>query len=279
MTPDLFSYLRESFQASVVEPFVFMIAIVAVERLYYALFFHATYGWRDGYVTLGIAVVEFTVALLVNYLLFFLFRWIEPHSFFKVSNEAWYFFVLYFFVGDFVFYMAHFSAHKIRWFWAEHSVHHSSERMNFFAGNRNGVLSLIAGVWIFTLPFVMLGIPFFRLNEMIALVLSYQFFLHTEIVRRWGPLEKILCTPSLHRVHHGTIDLYLDTNFGGITCFYDRLFGTYQSELPGVDPKYGVKGYSPRPSMLACLFGVWREVASNPLKAFTRVGSENVKKR
>src|SRR5256885_4035282 len=46
--------------------------------------------------------------------------------------------------------------------------------------------------------------------------LLYQFWVHTEQVRRLGWFDRWFCAPSNHRVHHAVNDCYLDRNYGGI---------------------------------------------------------------
>jgi hypothetical protein len=55
-----------------------------------------------------------------------------------------------------------------------------------------------------------------------------------------GFLEKILVTPSHHRVHHAINKEYIDKNYSQIFIFWDKLFGTFQEELPDVKPVYGI---------------------------------------
>jgi sterol desaturase/sphingolipid hydroxylase (fatty acid hydroxylase superfamily) len=55
-----------------------------------------------------------------------------------------------------------------------------------------------------------------------------------------GFLEKIIVTPSHHRVHHAINKEYLDKNLGQIFIFWDKLFGTFQQELKNVPPVYGI---------------------------------------
>jgi hypothetical protein len=57
-------------------------------------------------------------------------------------------------------------------------------------------------------------------------------FVHTELIRKMGWLEYILVTPSHHRVHHASNPLYLDKNMGMFLILWDKLFGTFQAELP-----------------------------------------------
>ena len=69
----------------------------------------------------------------------------------------------------------------------------------------------------------------------------YQFFLHTETINRlpkW--YEAIFVTPSHHRVHHAINPEYLDKNHSQIFIIWDKLFGTFQEELPHLNPVYGI---------------------------------------
>lgn len=75
---------------------------------------------------------------------------------------------------------------------------------------------------------------------MVSASLTYQFFIHTELVKRIGWLEWIINTPSAHSVHHASNPEYIDKNFGGVLMIWDRLFGTYQPELPKAKIYYGL---------------------------------------
>jgi len=66
----------------------------------------------------------------------------------------------------------------------------------------------------------------------VGVVVGYQTWTHTEVVKRtprW--FETVFNTPSHHRAHHGADEIYLDKNYGGILIIWDRLFGTFQSEV------------------------------------------------
>ena len=67
-----------------------------------------------------------------------------------------------------------------------------------------------------------------------------QFWYHTQHIDRMGWLEKIIVTPSHHRVHHAINKEYIDKNFSQIFIIWDKLFGTFQQELADVPPVYGI---------------------------------------
>ncbi len=145
--------------------------------------------------------------------------------------------VLCLLVTDFVWYWYHRLGHEVRFLWAVHSLHHQSENYNISVGFRISIFQYIVRTcfWI-ALP--ILGFS----ADVIVLVLVghalYQLLLHTQVVPKLGFLEKIIVTPSTHRVHHGVNDRYLDKNYGGMFVIWDRLFGTYEPETEEV--KYGI---------------------------------------
>jgi sterol desaturase/sphingolipid hydroxylase (fatty acid hydroxylase superfamily) len=138
---------------------------------------------------------------------------------------------------DAVYYWNHRFMHSSRWLWAIHAVHHSSERYNLSTAVRQPVAESL-GVFV---PFGLLSVVGFR-PELVQLARSvnllHQFWIHTEVVGRLGPLEQVLNTPSHHRVHHGSNRRYLDRNHGSILIVWDRLFGTFQAEDEA--PVYGL---------------------------------------
>jgi sterol desaturase/sphingolipid hydroxylase (fatty acid hydroxylase superfamily) len=71
--------------------------------------------------------------------------------------------------------------------------------------------------------------------------LIYQFWIHTEAVRRmprW--FEAVMNTPSHHRVHHATNPVYLDRNYAGVLIVWDKLFGTFEPERDNERIRYGL---------------------------------------
>jgi sterol desaturase/sphingolipid hydroxylase (fatty acid hydroxylase superfamily) len=138
---------------------------------------------------------------------------------------------------DFLYYWNHRWAHESRWMWAMHVVHHSSERYNLSTALRQPVGEAVT----LTVPYgllALLGVRPRLIEEARALNLIYQFWIHTEVIRSIGPLERILNTPAHHRVHHGSDREYLDRNHGSILIVWDRLFGTFEPERRA--PTYGL---------------------------------------
>ncbi len=142
-----------------------------------------------------------------------------------------------FIVVDFLFYWGHRAHHEVRMGWAAHVVHHSSERYNFSTALRQSWSEPFTLIPFF-LPLSLLGFPPGTWFICFALNLVYQFFTHTELVGRLGPLEWVFNTPSHHRVHHGSNLNYLDKNYAGVFIIWDRIFGTFEPEKEAVE--YGL---------------------------------------
>lgn len=141
---------------------------------------------------------------------------------------------------DFCYYWLHRYSHEISVLWAAHAVHHQSEDYNLSTALRQTSSSFLLN-WIFFLPMFFIGFPFEVLFTVAALNLIYQFWVHTQIVRRLGVLDRIFSTPSNHRVHHAQNDRYIDKNYGGIFILWDRIFGTFQPELDEEPVVFGVR--------------------------------------
>ncbi|WP_307787214.1 MULTISPECIES: sterol desaturase family protein [Streptomyces] len=150
------------------------------------------------------------------------------------SGWTW---VLLFFADDLAYYAFHRAHHRVRVLWASHVVHHSSVRFNLSTALRQSWTPMTG--LPFWLPLALLGVPPWMILLQQAVSLVYQFFLHTERVDKlWRPVEWVFNTPSHHRVHHGSNDVYLDRNYGGILIVWDRLFGTFEPE--GERVRYGL---------------------------------------
>lgn len=146
-------------------------------------------------------------------------------------------FILY----DLCYYWLHRLSHERQILWAAHVAHHQSEEYNLSTALRQTSTGFLLG-WIFYIPMFLVGIPPEVMVTVGALNLIYQFWVHTRHIPELGWLEFLFVTPSNHRVHHAQNDQYVDKNYGGVFIVWDRLFGTYQRELPHEPCIYGIRG-------------------------------------
>ena len=145
------------------------------------------------------------------------------------------------FVGlEFFYYWYHRAAHRVRWFWATHAVHHSPNELTLAAALRLGWTGKPTGTGLFFAPLVWLGFPPTAVFAALGINLLYQFWLHAPWMPRLGALEWVLNTPTHHKVHHASNVEYLDCNYGGVLIVFDRLFGTFVDLRGDVPPHYGL---------------------------------------
>lgn len=156
-------------------------------------------------------------------------------------NQWWWAWILCFVLDDFFYYVFHRAAHRVRWFWASHVIHHSSQHYNLSTALRQTWTGVISLSFIFRMPLVLVGFP----PEMVlfcgGLNLIYQFWIHTEAIGRMPQwFEAVMNTPSHHRVHHGVNPRYLDANYAGVFIIWDRMLGTFVREEDSDPVRYGI---------------------------------------
>jgi sterol desaturase/sphingolipid hydroxylase (fatty acid hydroxylase superfamily) len=146
-----------------------------------------------------------------------------------------------FILDDLRYYLHHRIAHRCRWPWAMHIIHHSSRRYSLAVALRQGWTKHFTGTTVLKIPLVLIGFNPILVIFCGALNAVYQFFLHTETVHKlpkW--FEAIFNTPSHHRVHHGKNPEYLDSNYAGTLIIWDKIFGTFVPENENAYPDYGL---------------------------------------
>jgi alkylglycerol monooxygenase len=172
-------------------------------------------------------------------LLYFVLKYVSENYKLIEINNIWAEWILAYIAVDFLSYWYHRFSHRINFLWAGHITHHSSELFNLSNGFRTSLFQGINRIvfWAF--------LPLFGFSPLTLVVILkvsgiYDFFVHTEYGPKVSFLEKVFITPSLHKVHHGKNDIYLDKNYGSTFSIWDRLFGTFQEETEKVS--FGVTG-------------------------------------
>ncbi len=167
-----------------------------------------------------------------------MFLW--EHRFFDMPVNLWSL-VLAFIAYDLVYYWKHRFMHRLRWLWAVHVVHHSSNHYNLTTALRQPWTGAISGMFILLAPMILIGWHPAVIGFVASINLIYQFWIHTEAIGqmpRW--FEAVMNTPSHHRVHHGRNARYLDSNYAGVFIIWDKLFGTFVAERDDDKPDYGL---------------------------------------
>ena len=196
---------------------------------------------------ISIGIAERLMDVWVTGLFYFVYDYLQKqYGLFEIKPTLllW---VLLLLATDFLWYWYHRLAHEINIFWAAHIVHHQSEDFNYTVSARITVLQAFirTGFWA-VLP--LLGFPAPMITSVLLVHGLYPFFIHTRLIGKLGILEYVFVTPSHHRVHHASNEVYLDKNYGDVFIIWDKLFGTFQKEEDGIEIKYGLthplKSYS-----------------------------------
>jgi len=208
----------------------FFLLLIGVEVLVARARGRAVYRVQDALADLGcgigqqIVLVFAGAAILAGYAA--LYDRFRAVTFAEGSAIPW---LISFVVVDLVYYWWHRLSHEVNFLWAAHAVHHQSEDYNLAVALRQSVLTSFTSL-PFYYPMAFLGVPPLVYATMVAFSTLYQFWIHTELVGKLGWLERVLNTPSHHRVHHAVNPQYLDKNYGAILIVWDRLFGTFVEE-------------------------------------------------
>jgi sterol desaturase/sphingolipid hydroxylase (fatty acid hydroxylase superfamily) len=216
----------------------FVILIIA-EVIYAVRTQRELYDVRDASTSIALGLGNLAVGLVSKTLVLAVFLLIYRYRLWTLPFTAWWAWVLCFFADDFSYYWFHRTSHEVRWFWASHVVHHSSERYNLAAALRQTWTGDLTGSFLFWTWMPLVGFEPAMVLTMQSISLLYQFWIHTEAIGkmpRW--YEGVLNTPSHHRVHHGSDIDYLDKNHAGTLIVWDRLFGTFERET--LRPTYGL---------------------------------------
>ena len=189
---------------------------------------------------------------------------------FRVATLGWQWWVWIaaFVLDDFNYYWAHRTGHRVRWFWASHVNHHSSQHYNLSTALRQTWTGFIALAFVFRIWPVLLGFPPAMLATAAGVNLVYQFWIHTEAIGRcprW--FEAVMNTPSHHRVHHGTNPRYLDRNYAGVFIVWDRLFGTFTGERDDDPVHYGIVRQLGSFNVIWAAFHEWAGIARDVWRA------------
>jgi len=182
----------------------------------------------------------------------------QKYAFFKTSF-TWYWLIYGYVVWEFGHFLYHFWGHKVRLFWCLHSTHHAPENMNLSVTYAHFFLEAPYADVIRTTVCILMGVE----PELLFLIMfidgTYGAFIHVgeNLIKKgkFGFLNKIMLTPSHHRVHHARNPLYMDTNFCNLLNIWDRIFGTYQEEDDQVKIEYGITRNMDSGNFLDVYFG------------------------
>jgi sterol desaturase/sphingolipid hydroxylase (fatty acid hydroxylase superfamily) len=243
---------------------IFIIAVLA--ELYYEKYKELNlYKGKDLMASVGMMFITLFVEFLPKIIAFITFYYLHEWSPLRdVIGREWWAFGILFFLDDFAYYWFHRMNHEVRLFWAGHVAHHSSEFMNFGTALRQGAGERLHK-YFFWLWIPLLGFDPLMIFVVHSVNLLYQFWTHTELVKKFHPAyEFIMNTPSHHRVHHASNIRYLDRNHGGVLIIWDRIFGTFSEEKDFEKPIYGltqnIETYNPIKVATHEYGAIWKDI-------------------
>ncbi|MDP3906362.1 sterol desaturase family protein [Novosphingobium sp.] len=193
--------------------------------------------------------------------------WLFEHRLVTIS-WAWWAWIACFVLDDFNYYWAHRTGHRVRWFWAAHVNHHSSQHYNLSTALRQTWTGFVALSFVFRIWPAFIGFDPLMIAACGAVNLVYQFWIHTEAINRlprW--FEAVMNTPSHHRVHHAINPVYLDRNYAGVFIVWDRMFATFQPERDDQRIQYGIVRQLGSFNVLWAVFHEWIGMAKDVWRA------------
>ena len=224
----------------------------------------ARYETRDTAVSLGMGLGSTIAGLLTGGATVAAALWVYQHRLFTIPMTAVWAWAAVFLLEDLTYYLFHRLSHERRIWWAAHVNHHSSQHYNLSTALRQTWTGGVAGTWALWLPLSLLGFPPAMVAIEKGISLVYQYWIHTEAIRRLPkPVEAVLNTPSHHRVHHARNPRYLDRNYAGVLIIWDRLFGTFQPELDEEPCRYGLVKNLGAFNILRVAFHEWIGIAQD----------------
>lgn len=245
----------------------FFILLIVLEMIWARRNAPQKYEPRDTLTSLALGVGSTAAGALTAGIVAAAAVWLFQHRVATIG-WAWWAWIACFVLDDFNYYWAHRTGHRVRWFWAAHVNHHSSQHYNLSTALRQTWTGFIALSFVFRIWPAFIGFDPVMIATCGAVNLIYQFWIHTEAVGRlprW--FEAVMNTPSHHRVHHAINPVYLDRNYAGVFIVWDRLFRTFQPERDDQRIQYGIVRQLGSFNVLWAVFHEWIEIAKDVWRA------------
>jgi sterol desaturase/sphingolipid hydroxylase (fatty acid hydroxylase superfamily) len=219
------------------------------------------YSWKDTAVNVYLMLLNATIDLLFRGIYVVILDYAYRHHIFSFSHVVVYWGMLLL-LEDFMYYWLHRFDHEIRFFWAVHVTHHSSEQLNFTVGFRSSVFQPLYR-FLYFIPLALMGFKPLDIIFIYSATQIWGILVHTKLINKMGWLEYFLVTPSHHRVHHASNPKYLDKNMGMFLIIWDKMFGTFQPELTGNEYqpiKFGLTKPIEKETPLTIVFHEWTQM-------------------
>lgn len=236
----------------------FFAIVIGIEIILSNYHHRKLYSWKETGTNFILSLLNGGLDLLIRsgYLLVLAVAWNYKTG--EIANP-WLYWITLLLSIDLLMYWLHRLEHYCRLFWAVHVTHHSAEHMNFTVEFRSSVFQPLYR-FIFFIPLALFGFEPIDIFFAYSIMQTWGLFVHTELIKKLGWLEYVLVTPSHHRVHHASNVKYLDKNMGFMFIIWDKLFGTFQKELPAAEYepiRYGLTKPLENANPLNIIFHEW----------------------
>ncbi|MFL2585470.1 MAG: sterol desaturase family protein [Parvicellaceae bacterium] len=220
---------------------IFFMVLIAIEWLAGKILKKSIYNSMDTISSISSGMTNNIKSILKLSVVIISYQWMYNNLAIFDIGSSWPVYVIGFIGIDFAYYWTHRWNHEYNILWNKHIVHHSSEEYNLACALRQSISDVFKIYFFLYLPLAIIGVPPKVISILLPLHLFAQFWYHTRLIGKMGFLEKIIVTPSHHRVHHAINEKYIDKNYASIFIFWDFMFGTFQEELSEEPPVYGIK--------------------------------------
>jgi sterol desaturase/sphingolipid hydroxylase (fatty acid hydroxylase superfamily) len=247
------------------------IIVIGSEILLSHLQLKKYYTVKDTLMNIYLSLLNAGIDLLFRAIyLFIILQWFFAHRITEPRTHPWVYWPLLFVLEDLVYYFEHRVDHYCRVFWAVHVTHHSSDEFNLTTGFRSSVFQPLYR-FIYFIPLAFLGFRPVDIIFMYALTQIYGILVHTKMIQKMPAwFEVLFVSPSHHRVHHASNIIYLDKNMGMCLIIWDKLFGTFQEELPEEPVVYGLTKPLDNPHHpIKIIFHEWQSIGKDLQKKTT----------
>ena len=251
------------------------VVVIVLELAYSNLRGLRLYSFKDSLTSATFALSNLGLDMLFKGLSFAVLGWCFVHRVVDWHAEGVLYWALLIVLQDLAYWLQHTVDHSSRLFWAMHSTHHNSNEYNLTTGFRSSVLQPLYR-YVYFMPLAWLGFHPLHIMFAYAVTQIYGNLVHTQAIGKLGWIEKILVTPSHHRVHHASNTPYLDKNMGMLFIAWDKLFGTFEAEGRDPEPiRYGAvsapESRSPWALFTYELRNIWHDVRMPNLSAWQRL--------
>lgn len=166
---------------------------------------------------------------------------------------------LSFLLLDYTLWIWHWLNHRVPLFWRFHAAHHADQNMDATTGLRFHWGELVFSVPYRGLQVLLLGVSLPCLCAWEAVMLVSVEFHHSNVrlpVALERRLRFVIVTPRMHGIHHSVVAAQLNSNYGTLFSFWDRLHGTFVRGVSQRLLRVGLEGVAPE-----TVLGFWASLA------------------